>query len=369
MVAGAGQPWLWWQPLDSRLGYVRPDLLSASLVVIAALSIALFEISPLVSTLTCWFAFLTFTSVGNVPTPLSLGALAMLALFICKVPQRVWLPVSLLVLMASALSALNEPRKKATEVLLNFFVIGITIGIGYLIKVTLSNNRLSAEIINAEKAERLATANLHIAAEIHDLLGHDLSLLALSIEAARITTANDPSSIDYVLESLALRTRSAMGSLSDLVFDLSKDQALMRRQLEVESFEDVVSLVNEIVMSANSVGLEISFQCQDDDIIANIYISDAIVHLTKEAITNLSKHTISNKGILTLSKSSQGIHVELLDDGPIDDRIQSGRHGTGLINCQTRAQFLGGCAGYALVAGSNKGSFTAFIPWSNTENQ
>ncbi len=369
MVAGAGQPWLWWQPLDSRLGYVRPDLLSASLVVIAALSIALFEISPLVSTLTCWFAFLTFTSVGNVPTPLSLGALALLALFICKVPQRIWLPVSLLVQMASALSALSEPRKKATEVLLNFFVIGITIGIGYLIKVTLSNNRLSAEIINAEEAERLATANLRIAAEIHDLLGHDLSLLALSIEAARITTANDPSSIDYVLESLALRTRSAMGSLSDLVFDLSKDQALMQRQLEVESLEDVVSLVNEIVMSANSVGLEISFQCEDDDIIANIYISDAIVHLAKEAITNLSKHSISNKGILTLSKSSQGIHVELLDDGPIDDRNQRSRHGAGLFNCQTRAQFLGGCAGYALVAGSNKGSFTAFIPWSNTENQ
>ncbi len=43
--------------------------------------------------------------------------------------------------------------------------------------------------------------------------------------------------------------------------------------------------------------------------------------------------------------------------------------GLDLFNCQTRAQFLGGCAGYALVAGSDKGSFTAFIPWSNTKIQ
>ncbi len=364
MVAVAGQPWFWWQPLDARLGYASPDLLSASLVVIAALAIALFEICPLASTLTCWVAFLTFTSAGNVPTPLSLGALALLALFICKVFQRVWLPVSLLILVASALTAFTEPRGKATEALLSCSVVGVTIGIGYLIKVTLSNNRLSAKIVKVEKAERLATANLHIAAEIHDLLGHDLSLLALSIEVARLTTTEDPSSVDHVLESLAHRARSAMGSLSDLVLNLSQDQGMAQLQLVAEPSEDVVPLVNEIVISANSAGLEISFICQDQLIIANDTICDAIIHLVKEAITNLSNHTVSNKGVLTLSKSSLGIHLELLDDGPIDTHNQRKHRGNGLINCQKRAQFLGGWADFSIGADSNKGSFTAFIPWT-----
>jgi signal transduction histidine kinase len=248
-------------------------------------------------------------------------------------------------------------------------VVGATIGIGYLIKVTLRNNRLSAEIVKADKAERLATANLHIAAEIHDLLGHDLSLLALSIEVARITTAKDPSSVDHVLESLAHRARSAMGSLSDLVLDLSKDQSTSQLQLMAKPFEDVVPLVKEIVISANSAGLEISFACPDQTIIAEDTICNAIIHLAKEAITNLSNHSVSNKGVFTLSKSSKGIHLELLDDGPMDTLNQRNHQGAGLINCQKRAQSLGGYAGFSLVSDSNKGSFTAFIPWINSAGQ
>ncbi len=365
LLGVAGQPWFWWQPTDARLGYSAPDLLSVSLVVIAALAISLFEICPLASTLVCWIAFLTYTSAGNIPTPLSLGALAVLALFICKARQRVWLSVSLLILIAAVLSAFTRSQGKAAEALLSCFVVGVTIGIGYLIKVTLSNNRLSAEIVKVERAERRATANLHIAAEIHDLLGHDLSLLALNIEVARLTTAKDPSSVDQVLESLAQRTRSAMGSLSDLVLNLSQDQGIKQVKLLADPFRDIVPLVNEIVISANSAGLEISFVCQDHRIIANDTICDAIVHLAKEAITNLSKHSVSNKGVLTLSRSSLGIHLEVLDGGPIDTHSQRRRHGTGLINCQKRAQLLGGWAGFSLVPGSNKGSFTAFIPWTN----
>ena len=136
---------------------------------------------------------------------------------------------------------------------------------------------------------RLHNLIAQVALSNDDLLGHDLSLLALNIEVARLTTAKDPSSVDQVLESLARRARSAMGSLSDLVLNLSQDQGMTQLKLLADPFRDIVPLVNEIVISANSAGLEISFVCQDHRIIANDTICDAIVHLVREAITNLGR--------------------------------------------------------------------------------
>ncbi|WP_238431506.1 sensor histidine kinase [Streptomyces cavernae] len=199
-----------------------------------------------------------------------------------------------------------------------------------------------------------------IAGEMHDLLGHRLSLIALYAGALEMRTRTAAPEINEQADLLRTTSRTALEELRTVLGILRLDGAEPPDGTEsvAGTREDVLNLVAE----ARQAGLPITLSWRGDDLTdADIGIRRAVNRIVREALTNVHKHAPGAPTRLTVTVDTDKLTIKVRNAAR-PPAVPPPSSGMGLAGLRERARLAGGdfTAGTDPVTGDH--TVTAELP-------
>lgn len=216
--------------------------------------------------------------------------------------------------------------------------------------------RQLAELRDAgwELAERLereqdrATAQVRlrerarIASDMHDSLGHELSLIAVRAAALEVTPEIGEDG-RRAAGDLRRAAESATEQLRDIIGMLradGDDPPIAPSGTQVRTVDAVRALVERAAQSGVTVTLVDSIG--DDDGTIPEAISQAVYRVVQEALTNAAKHAPGGVVMVALSTSGERVVVEVTNEAAPAAPPRAGDSGYGLVGLDERVRLVGG---------------------------
>ena len=217
--------------------------------------------------------------------------------------------------------------------------------------------RRAAAASRREQAERLAREQLaearrasseermRIARELHDVVAHSLTLIAVQAGVANHVAARQPEQATQALSSIEKLSRGALTEMRALLGVLRADQGEPATQppdagrQPAPGLADLELLTERTAAAGVRVGLD--RQGQLPDLPAGLDL--AVYRVIQEALTNVVKHAAAGQCQVRVASEQGVLTVEVTDDGrgaggPPGDKTQ----GHGLIGMRERVGMYGG---------------------------
>ncbi|WP_078651287.1 sensor histidine kinase [Streptomyces xylophagus] len=194
---------------------------------------------------------------------------------------------------------------------------------------------LTAAAARAEERTR-------IAGEMHDLLGHRLSLISLHAGALELAAARKAPALVQQAELLRTTAGTAMGELRDILgvlrhVDITDPTG--RTGDERGTRADITTLVTESRQTGSTVELDWSVP---DTAEVDLRTRQAIHRVIREGLTNVLKHASGAPTKVEVKDTGEGIEVSVTNTAAraADQSLEGSR--SGLAGCQERISLLGG---------------------------
>lgn len=193
----------------------------------------------------------------------------------------------------------------------------------------------------AAEVEDLATTRERnrIAREIHDSVGHYLTVVNVQIEAARALVAANPSGSN---ECLARAQQFARDGLAELRRSVS-----MLRSSAVEQRPFGVALA-ALVEDSRNQGFDTTLEVRGTPRPLTPAIEFTLFRAAQEALTNVTRHAQGSRACCTLRYDDRDVSLRVSDDGVGAVKPDGG---FGLIGMRERAALVGGTVDIQTAAG------------------
>ncbi|MGW6785888.1 sensor histidine kinase [Streptomyces sp. NPDC054987] len=186
-----------------------------------------------------------------------------------------------------------------------------------------------------EAGRRIAEARLEIARELHDVVGHTLTVVGIQLRVA--TEALDDSPMDA---RAALTT--AQQVRSEAVRDLRALVHVLRAPGEAHDDPTAgIPQVEPLVDRMRSAELDIWLETSGDLAAVPAPVSLAVHRIVQEALTNTARHARACRADVSIRCCHGRVDVEITDDGRIP-AAASGGSGNGIRGMGERVRALGG---------------------------
>jgi signal transduction histidine kinase len=192
--------------------------------------------------------------------------------------------------------------------------------------------------LEAAEGERAARAvvdeRLRIARELHDVIGHSVSLIAIQSEAAVRSARSNPDAVPAFLSAISAASRQALAEMRGVLAVLRPDaEADLGPQPGLEQ-------VDELVASLRAGGLETQLEVEPLHLPPGIAL--AVYRIVQESLTNVLKHAGAGaKAAVTIVASGGTVRVSVHDDGAgPGGRAPSAAHG--IVGMRERVAAYGG---------------------------
>jgi signal transduction histidine kinase len=199
----------------------------------------------------------------------------------------------------------------------------------------------TAQLIAQEHAyraeQRIQSERVRMARELHDTLGHSISIISLQADVARESLNSKP---DQALQALG-HIRTACSATMRELRTLLK---VLRTPSDQQANWSIGSLSHlaELITNASNSGLEIDAQIDNQLKIERLpaSIDAAAYRIIQEALTNSLRHAHASKLWLRINSVDAGLQIDIVDNG------KSGQgpvtEGSGISGMRERARLLGG---------------------------
>jgi signal transduction histidine kinase len=189
----------------------------------------------------------------------------------------------------------------------------------------------------AVQAERLAAAQERnrVARDIHDGLGHYLTVVQMQVKAARAVLGADPARADAVLEKAQRQAEEALAEVRRSV------SALREPLPSVPLPEALKALADEASAAGVPTGLTVSGTVRA----LSADVEESLYRAAQEGLTNVRKHARATRAELVLDYSEPAaVRLEVRDDGAggAGDPDAGAGRGFGLVGVRERAAHVGG---------------------------
>lgn len=214
---------------------------------------------------------------------------------------------------------------------------------------------LAPVLLGPSFAERVAavaaraTERSRIARELHDSIGHALSLVTVQASAARKVFGRDPGFAEQALATIETTSRQAVADL-DHMLQLLRDEP--HRRAATAPTPNLGSL-DQLIDAARSAGLTVDVARSGALAALPVLVSQEAYRIVQEGLTNAMKYSAAATITLRLSVDADVLVIEMIN--PTTQR-RSGR-GRGLRGINERAATLGGKA----HAGADGGQWTLSV--------
>jgi signal transduction histidine kinase len=231
-------------------------------------------------------------------------------------------------------------------------LLAIALGMG---EVTSAHRDTAAAA--ARHAQDMERARL--ARELHDVVAHQLSAIAVQAGAARLAAAGDPQASAVAIAAIERQARGGLSELNQLVRELRPGEDTGPGMSPQQRLGDIPSLIKR----AGESGLRVELRVDGDPRPLPAAVELAGYRVVQESLTNAIRYAAGAAATVHLAYRDDGIMVAVTDDGPGAAAgaaaIPGG--GVGLAGLRERARLLGG----QLEAGSaaERGfAVRAFLP-------
>jgi signal transduction histidine kinase len=197
--------------------------------------------------------------------------------------------------------------------------------------------------LEAAEGERAARAvvdeRLRIARELHDVIGHSISLIAVQSEAAARSVRSNPAAVPAYLSRISAASRQALAEMRGVLAVLRPDATVLPTTGEL-SPQPGLEQVGELVASLRGGGLETRLEVEPMHLPPGIAL--AVYRIVQESLTNVLKHAGAGaKAGVTIIRSGATVRVSVHDDGAgPSGRALSTAHG--IVGMRERATAYGG---------------------------
>jgi signal transduction histidine kinase len=191
---------------------------------------------------------------------------------------------------------------------------------------------------NARQVQSLERAE--IAREIHDLLAHQLSAIAVQSGAARLASDRDPEAARRAVTVIEQQARQGMAELNQLVRALRSSGPEDRLPDSWHRLGDIPHLVEQ----ARRSGLRVEFSTSGEPRSLPETVELAGYRTVQEGLTNAIRYAAGSKTSVLVRYTEEGVVVQVTDDGPATPTLLI-RHeggGLGLAGLTERVGLLGG---------------------------
>lgn len=185
----------------------------------------------------------------------------------------------------------------------------------------------------ASQTEELATLRerSRLAREIHDSLGHYLTVVNVLIEAARAVFGSEPQRADEIMDQAQMLTREGLTEVRRSVSEL-RNAPIDLRPLP----ETLKSLVDECRVT----GIEAKLVVSGEPSPLSPETRLTLYRVAQEGLTNVRRHAQASSVDLKLDFSDAAkVRLRIEDDGI---GVVDAKRGFGLLGIRERAQMLGG---------------------------
>ncbi|MFI0467014.1 sensor histidine kinase [Saccharopolyspora sp. 5N102] len=195
-----------------------------------------------------------------------------------------------------------------------------------------------AQELTAEKARLKERA--HIATEMHDMLGHRLSLISMHAGALEITAAKDAPRFSGQAELLRTTAATAMAELREILGVLNDTQGSPPETVGEHSGTraDIADLVAE----SRRAGIAVELVWSGADVAdADARARHAVHRVVREGLTNVHKHAPTAPARVEVAHDAGRIRVRVINGAAHGAHRPSGtRHG--LVGLEERIELLRG---------------------------
>jgi signal transduction histidine kinase len=187
--------------------------------------------------------------------------------------------------------------------------------LGYAIRTRrayIAELKARAARLEAEEGERAARAvvdeRLRIARELHDVIGHSISLITVQAEAAARSVRTNPDAVPGFLTRISAASRQALAEMRHVL-------AVLRPDAEAElSPQPGLADLGELVARLNAGGLETRLDVEPMDLPPGVALT--VYRIVQESLTNVLKHAGPGAtAAVTVVRSEGSVRVSVHDDG------------------------------------------------------
>jgi two-component system sensor histidine kinase DesK len=235
-----------------------------------------------------------------------------------RLPERAAVTVTLLTAFVVGLAGIlhHDSRSAVAATVLTIASIGVLMtAFG---RIARANRELRA---TRRQLARLAVSEerLRIARDLHDLLGHSLSVIALKSELARRLVEREPEQAAAELDDIQAVSRTALGEVREAV------QGYRRRGL-AEALESARTALAAAGIDCDLTDTDTTFPADVDAVLA---------WAVREGTTNVIRHSRALHCAIRVRADGDHAAVEIEDDGSAEP---SPGQGTGLRGLRERAE-------------------------------
>ncbi|GAA1150270.1 sensor histidine kinase [Ornithinicoccus hortensis] len=187
-------------------------------------------------------------------------------------------------------------------------------------------------------ARQLEAQRLQVARDVHDSIGHALSLVSVQARVAQQSLGRDEAGVSRALDNMVQASSTSLA-------DLRRTLATLRSDRD-DSGHAPVTLdgIERTAQAARDAGLDVELDLDLGDTQVPGPVAGAAFRIVQESVTNVLRHARAEHVRIGVRVADGQVHVEVADDGrgAAAAGRDRGRTGQGISGMRDRAALLGG---------------------------
>jgi signal transduction histidine kinase len=278
--------------------------------------------------------------VGTMPMPVMLVMGFSVALY----ARPIWLavvaaPAPILIMMAAQF----EGDESGVDYVIGSFILLGAWAAGWAVRQRAAQLREARDLAPQLAQEAVADERTRIARELHDVVAHSVSIIAVQAGAAEALIERNPQRAREHMETVRTSAHESLVELRRLVGLLREDDASYSPQPGLSRLDDLLD-------DARAGGAQIQMTRTGDAVTLPAGLDLTAYRVIQESLTNVRRHAGSAPTSLELDYQPGSLSIDVVNaPGAPDERVAPGG-GQGLIGMRERVRIYGGTCDAAPTA-------------------
>ncbi|MGH3292543.1 MAG: sensor histidine kinase, partial [Trebonia sp.] len=234
--------------------------------------------------------------------------------------------------------AYGYPIPSVTDVLL---LAGWTVALVIAAEATRSHAERAVATRAARQIERRrhqSEERLRVARDLHDVIGHDISLIYVQASMGLDLMDSQPEQARAALSAIKSASKEALEELRTMLTTLRRDDEAAPR-----SPAPGLDRLPELIELTRAAGLSVEVQVAGQAPPLPAAVQLAAYRIIQESLTNVARHAGRARVTVRVTFDDADMHVEIDDDGtPPAGGVAATGTGSGITGMRERAAALGG---------------------------
>jgi signal transduction histidine kinase len=260
-------------------------------------------------------------------------------------PTRRLIAAAVIGLAAYSVAALADPDGTSSDLVLSTTAVLAALAVGRAVRAmgfetdTLEARAAALELERDEQARiAVAAERARIARELHDVIGHSISVMGVQAGAVRRVLAPELQREREALLAVERTGRDAVTEMRRLLGFLRSDE----EQASLVEPPPTLKRLDDLVAEMRGAGLDVDLRIEGelDDLSAGRAL--AAFRILQEAFTNALRHAPGAHVRAVLRRRPSELEIQVVDDGNAGSPASRDGPGYGLVGMRERVALYGG---------------------------